>query len=101
MVSRFEVLTHRSCDDGNKRAGDGCSSACALEPGFTCAADDAPPPDTALLPLTVREVAARLRVCAATVYGLIARNELAHVRVSNAIRVRASDVEAFIGRSFT
>ena len=37
--------------------------------------------------LTVREVAAKLRVCTATVYDMIEREELAHVRVSNAIRV--------------
>ena len=37
--------------------------------------------------LSVREVAARLRVCTATVYDMIERNELEHVRVSNAIRV--------------
>ena len=37
--------------------------------------------------LTVREVAATLRVCTATVYDMIDRGELEHVRVSNAIRV--------------
>ena len=37
--------------------------------------------------LTVREVAAMLRVCTATVYDMIERGELEHVRVSNAIRV--------------
>ena len=37
--------------------------------------------------LTVREVAATLRVCTATVYDMIEREELEHVRVSNAIRV--------------
>jgi excisionase family DNA binding protein len=36
---------------------------------------------------TVREVAAQLRVCTATVYDMIERGELEHVRVSNAIRV--------------
>ena len=36
---------------------------------------------------TVREVAAMLRVCTATVYDMIERGELEHVRVSNAIRV--------------
>ena len=25
-----------SCDDGNVADGDGCSSACAIEPGYTC-----------------------------------------------------------------
>ena len=37
--------------------------------------------------LTVREVAAALRVCTATVYDMIDRGKLEHVRVSNAIRV--------------
>ncbi|OGQ86528.1 MAG: hypothetical protein A2289_19150, partial [Deltaproteobacteria bacterium RIFOXYA12_FULL_58_15] len=36
--------------------------------------------------LTVREVASLLRVCTATVYSLCERGELAHVRLSNAIR---------------
>ena len=30
-VSRLE-----GCDDGNTLSGDGCSSACAIEPGFAC-----------------------------------------------------------------
>ncbi len=37
--------------------------------------------------LTVKEVAGILRVCTATVYAMIERGELPHVRVSNAIRV--------------
>jgi excisionase family DNA binding protein len=37
--------------------------------------------------MTVKEVAAVLRVCTATVYAMIERGELEHVRVSNAIRV--------------
>jgi excisionase family DNA binding protein len=45
--------------------------------------------------LTVREVAARLSVSTATVYGLCERGEFAHVRVSGAIRVRREDLEAF------
>jgi excisionase family DNA binding protein len=36
---------------------------------------------------TVGEVAKALRVCTATVYAMIERGELEHVRVSNAIRV--------------
>ena len=46
--------------------------------------------------LTVREVAAELRVSTATVYGLIDRRELAHVRVSNAIRVAATELAAYL-----
>ncbi|WP_224249458.1 helix-turn-helix domain-containing protein [Hyalangium gracile] len=48
--------------------------------------------------LTVREVAERLGVSTATVYGLCERGELPHVRVSNAIRIRPADVEAFLSR---
>ncbi|MBN1609409.1 MAG: helix-turn-helix domain-containing protein [Polyangiaceae bacterium] len=38
---------------------------------------------------TVKEVAATLRVCTATVYSMVERGELEHVRVSNAIRIVA------------
>jgi excisionase family DNA binding protein len=37
--------------------------------------------------LTVREVAARLGVCTSTVYKLCAEGKLAHIRLSNAIRI--------------
>jgi excisionase family DNA binding protein len=47
--------------------------------------------------LSVRDVAERLGVCTATVYKLCERGELAHVRVLNAIRVRATDLSAFVG----
>jgi len=46
--------------------------------------------------LTVRDVAARLGVCTATVYRLVGEGQLAHVRVLNAIRVAPRDLEAFI-----
>ena len=46
--------------------------------------------------LTVRDVAARLGVCAATVYRLVGEGQLAHVRVLNAIRVAPRDLGAFI-----
>jgi excisionase family DNA binding protein len=45
----------------------------------------------------VREVAKRLVVSTATVYVLIDRGKIAHLRVSNAVRVRPADLEAFIG----
>jgi excisionase family DNA binding protein len=48
--------------------------------------------------LTVREVAERLGVCTATVYGLCTRGELPHVRVSNAIRIRPRDLDAVLAR---
>jgi excisionase family DNA binding protein len=46
--------------------------------------------------LTVREVADRLAVSTATVYALCERGELAHVRISNAIRIEPTGLEAFI-----
>src|SRR3954464_4168246 len=46
--------------------------------------------------LTVREVAERLAVCTATVYALVERGELPHLQVSNTIRIRPADPEAFI-----
>jgi excisionase family DNA binding protein len=49
--------------------------------------------------LTVREVAARLRVQPVTVYRLCARGSLPHLRVSNAIRVRTEDLEDYLRRS--
>jgi excisionase family DNA binding protein len=48
--------------------------------------------------LTVREVAARLRLSTATVYDLCESGGLAHVRVSNAIRVAEADLTAFLLR---
>ena len=46
--------------------------------------------------LAVRDVAAQLGVCGATVYRLVAEGQLAHVRVLNAIRVAPRDLEAFV-----
>jgi excisionase family DNA binding protein len=46
--------------------------------------------------LSVRQVAERLGVCTAIVYALVARGDLPHVRVSNAIRVAESELAAFI-----
>jgi excisionase family DNA binding protein len=46
--------------------------------------------------LTVREVATRLAVHPSTVYELCERGALEHARVSNAIRIRADAVEAFL-----
>ena len=49
--------------------------------------------------LSVREVAAVLGVSTATVYVLIERGEIVHVRVSNAIRVSAAALATFAKRS--
>jgi integrase len=46
--------------------------------------------------LTVRQVAERLGVCAATVYSLVNGGRLPHVRVSNAIRVSPEDLAAYV-----
>jgi excisionase family DNA binding protein len=46
--------------------------------------------------LTVREVAARLRVCTATVYSLCESGGLAHVRLNNAIRVSEDDLQRYL-----
>jgi excisionase family DNA binding protein len=43
--------------------------------------------------LTVRQVAELLQVSTATVYKLVAEGKLAHVRVRNSIRFKASDVK--------
>ena len=47
--------------------------------------------------LTVRELAALLKVVPATVYAMIERGHLAHFRANNAIRVRGSDFRKFMG----
>jgi len=49
--------------------------------------------------LTVREVAERLAVCTATIYALVERGEIRHLRVSNAIRVHPDDLQAFLLRA--
>ena len=46
--------------------------------------------------LTAAEVARLFGVCRATIYKLCAAGQLAHVRVSNAIRFERGAVEAFI-----
>jgi excisionase family DNA binding protein len=45
--------------------------------------------------LTVPQVALRLSISAATVYSLVSMGALLHLRVSNAIRVRPADLEAY------
>jgi excisionase family DNA binding protein len=48
--------------------------------------------------LTVKEVAARLKVSTATVYKLVDRGDLACVRVANSIRVRAGVLAAYLAQ---
>jgi excisionase family DNA binding protein len=48
--------------------------------------------------LTVKEVAARLRVCTATIYRLCTTGELPHLRVGATIRIREEDLRAFCCR---
>lgn len=47
--------------------------------------------------LTVAEVAKVLKVSTATVYALVDRGDVAHVRVSNAIRVTRAALERYVG----
>ena len=49
--------------------------------------------------LSVRQVAGQLGVCTATVYALCAGGALPHVRVLNAIRIMADDLEELIERT--
>ncbi len=46
--------------------------------------------------LTVRAVAARLGVSAATVYKLVGQGDLPHARVSNAIRISPVDLDGYV-----
>jgi excisionase family DNA binding protein len=48
--------------------------------------------------LSVREVAAQLKVSTAIVYKLCEQGELPHVRVLNSIRVTPADLAAFLLR---
>jgi len=47
--------------------------------------------------LTVREVARALRIATSTVYKLCTEGKLAHVRISNAIRIPATEVHRLVG----
>ncbi|MDP2270459.1 MAG: helix-turn-helix domain-containing protein [Archangium sp.] len=46
--------------------------------------------------LTVREIAAILKVVPATVYAMIERGQLEHFRLNNAIRVRRCELERLV-----
>jgi excisionase family DNA binding protein len=46
--------------------------------------------------LNVKEIAAALKVCTATVYKIVDRGELPHMRVLNSVRVRRADLAAYM-----
>lgn len=45
-----------ACDDGNKRSGDGCSSTCTKELGFTCVDSVAGDSSTLEIPIILRDL---------------------------------------------
>jgi fibro-slime domain-containing protein len=45
-----------ACDDGNTRSGDGCSSSCAKEAGFTCSTTVSSTPNTIDIPIILRDL---------------------------------------------
>jgi excisionase family DNA binding protein len=49
--------------------------------------------------LSVRQAAALLGVCTATVYRMCEQGELAHFRVRNAIRVPVTTLKAYLARA--
>jgi excisionase family DNA binding protein len=49
--------------------------------------------------LSVGDIARRLAVSTATVYGLCASGKLTHLRLLNIIRVRPADLRAFVNAS--
>ncbi len=49
--------------------------------------------------LSVREVARRLKVSSAIVYRLCEHGDLQHFRISNAIRIAPSDIDAFLSQN--
>jgi len=49
--------------------------------------------------LSVAAVAERLKVCTATVYKLCGEMHLPHLRIRNAIRIAAKDLDTFVIRS--
>jgi len=49
--------------------------------------------------LTVRQVAAMLGVCRATVYAMVERGELPHLRLGGVIRIRPEDLVALLAEA--
>jgi excisionase family DNA binding protein len=83
-----------SVPDSQKSVGSASHEFTAL---FTPRATRGLPDPKAMGLLTVREVAAILRVSTATVYSLVAAGKLEHIRISNAIRIKQSSM---IGKDF-
>ncbi len=46
--------------------------------------------------LTVREVAERLGVCRASVYAMVERGDIPHVRVGTRVRIRTADLAVYV-----
>jgi excisionase family DNA binding protein len=65
---------------------------------------DVEPPESEVRPrmqplLSVRQAAALLGVCTATVYRMCEQGELPHFRVRNAIRVPVTTLKAYLARA--
>ncbi|MDD2786025.1 MAG: helix-turn-helix domain-containing protein [Patescibacteria group bacterium] len=48
--------------------------------------------------LTAADVARRLNMATSGVYALLARGELAHLRIGRLVRVREADLDVFLGK---
>ena len=105
QLSPGETAEHSIASPGNPTGRSACqdtqSTACddlrskICRPGV--ASDNAHPPESPSEPLlSVKEVAARLRVCRAVAYRLCERGELPYIRISNAIRVAPAALAAYL-----
>jgi len=86
----------------SRTSGSVGASGGSVAPGATRL--DASPSESEVRPrilplLSVRQVAALLGVCAATVYRMCEQGELEHFRVRNAIRVDPRAVKRFLARA--
>ena len=70
--------------------------ASGFEPATTCTPTDAQGRPAIINDHTVRQVAGRLGVCAATIYKWAAIGLLQHVRILNVVRVRREDLIRFL-----
>src|SRR5947209_7949280 len=100
-ISQPVVTTHnpsQSLQDGNEDLADSVQALPTLPKDFGPPVVRTPMagPNPIGSLLTVKQVAAKLGVSAATVYRLCERRELHHVRVANAIRVSPDALDAFL-----